>query len=110
MALDEGEPPLVRGRSHRCGHRLVQRRERRERPLTGNRLGNPGRMLVDISQFGDEVGLIGGIQRGEGDRSHVHSVHQESRGAFAASATCSRCQWRAMSSRVAIQTRSRAAT
>ena len=88
----------------------MQRRERRERPLPGNRLGNPGRVLVDITQFGDEVGLVGGIQRGERDGSHVLSVHQKSRGAFAASAACSRCQWRAMSSRVAIHTRSRVAT
>ena len=110
MALDEGQPPLPRRRPHRCGHRVVQRRESCERPLTGNRLGDPGRMLVDITQFGDEVGLVGGIQRGEGDGSHVHSVRQESRGAFAANAACSRCQWRAISSRVAIQTRSRAAT
>ena len=71
MALDEGEPPLARRRAHRRGHRLVQRRERCERPLPGNRLGNPGRVLVDVTQFGDEVGLVGGIQRGERDGSHV---------------------------------------
>ena len=107
MAVDERALLFRASVAHGIRHRLIKRRQTRERPRGESLVRHPRRKLHHFAKRGIEGFTVGGVQRIErylfhGAAAGAHVIT----GASAPRSRCSRCQCRAMSSRVAIQTRS----
>src|SRR5258708_531298 len=94
MRANEYELLVARGAVQRALHRRVQRIQRGERPRDEGPFGNPRGMLVDGAQACDEIGLRQAVQGLQ--RDHADGLRNG----------CRAIQWRAISTRRQIQTRS----
>ena len=71
MAVDQRALAFVAGVLHRVRHRLVQRRQARERPFGISFIGDPRRKLHHLADRGGEGLVIGGVEGVERNRIHA---------------------------------------